>query len=81
MDPKSADEFASRRVARIDEVVIVALEEVVTVLDQDDAVQHRPVEHLTFVKDDFADMVRGLTTDESKVVLVEEGLHTDAIGN
>ena len=41
VDPEFAHEFRSSRVARVDEIVVVAFEVVLAVLDQDDAVQHR----------------------------------------
>ena len=64
VEPERADELALRRVTGIDEAVVVSLEEVVPVLDQDDPVQHRLMDHRALVQHDVADVVRRLRTHE-----------------
>ena len=78
VDPELAEQFAARRVAGVDEVVVVALEEVVAVLDDDDAMEHRPVKHGAFVEDDVADGIARRRAKEGQIALVEERLHAVA---
>ena len=81
VEPERSDELATRCVPRINEIIVVPLKEVVAVLDQDDAVQHRLVQHLALVEDDFAHVIARLSTDDRKVALVQQGVHADAVGD
>ena len=81
VEPERSDELAARCVPRINEIIVVPLKEVVAVLDQDDAVQHRLVQHLVLVEDDFAHVIARLSTDDRKVALVQQRVHADAVGD
>jgi len=81
VEPEFPDEFASRRVARINEIIVVPLEEVVAVLNQDDAVQYRSVQDLALIEDHVADVIARLGADDGKVALVQQWVHADAVGD
>ena len=79
-EPELPDEILPRDIAGIDEVVVISLEEVVAVLDDQDPVQHRPLQHRTPVEDDVADAVGRRRSQEREIPLVEQGLHARADG-
>src|SRR5262249_13977589 len=63
----------------IDEVVVVALEDVAITVHPDDAVQDDRVEHVAVVGDDLADAVGALAAHHGEVAGVELGLHRHAV--
>ena len=74
--------ITSARVGRvgIEEVVVVALEDVVIALDRDDAVQDHHVQHPAAVGDDVAHPVLVGGSDHREVAAVEARLHAGAAG-
>jgi len=80
VQPECSDQLTAGDIAGIDEAVVVALEEVMPVLDHDDPMQDGPVEHRAPIEDDLADPVRALRTHDGKIALVQQRLHADAGG-
>ncbi len=80
VQPELAEDLAASGVARVDEIVVVALEVVARPLDDDDAMQHRTVQHRALVEGDVSDPVGAGGTDEGEVALVEHRLHARADG-
>ena len=81
VEPERSDELATSGVPRINEIIVVPLEEVIAVLNQDDAMEYRPVQDLALVEDDFAHVIARLCTDHRKVALVQQRVHADAVGD
>ena len=81
VNPELADQLRSGRIARIDEIVVVAFEVVLAVLDQDDAMQHGPAQDRAVVQDDIADVIGALCSDDGQIVPVEERFHAHTRGH
>ncbi len=65
----------------VDEVVVVALEDVAVALGPDDPVEDDRVQQAAPVRDDLADVVAALRADDREVAGVEARLHADAVGD
>jgi hypothetical protein len=81
MEPELADQVRPRRLHRIQEVVVVALERVAAVVDGVDAVQHDDVQQRAVIRDDVPHLVLGRGLDEGQVAGLEPRLHADAVGD
>lgn len=79
VEPERADELSARRVSRIDEVIVVTLEEVVPVLNHVDPMEDGLMEKLIVVQHDFPHLVARFGADNRKVVLHEQRPHADAV--
>jgi hypothetical protein len=78
MDPLGANQLALRGMERVDEIVVVTLEEVAAVANGDDAVHDHRVELTVVVPSDFTDVVAGLLAQQNQVSAVEIRQHADA---
>ena len=75
-----ADQVGASGPRGIDEVVVVALEDVAIALDGDDAVQDDGAQHRAAVGDDVADLVVLRGSDHREVAAVKARRHADAAG-
>ena len=81
VDPQRPDQLARARTFGIDEVVVVALEDVASAFTPDDAVQDHRMQHLVVVGDDFPGVVAGLAAHDRQVAGVEPRFHADPVGD
>src|ERR1700733_489547 len=65
----------------IQEVIVLSLEGVATIVDRDDAVQHDLVQHGAVIRNDVPHLVLAGGAHESQVAAVEPRLHADSVGN
>ena len=80
LEPEAAEDLAARRLVRVDEGVVVALQHEAFAVEADDAVQHVALEIAVHVEDDIANARRRRGAHHDQVALVELRLHRGAVG-